>query len=61
MPGDPNEPKPMTPDLHMMISMAVVAAIAWLMTRAGLAKNALEDRRKQRSCPSCGRISCNCS
>jgi len=50
----------MTPDLHMMISMAVVAAIAWLMTRAGLAKNALESRRKQRSCPSCGRITCNC-
>ena len=34
--------------------------LAWLMTRAGLAKNALENRRKQRSCPSCGRISCNC-
>ena len=33
----------MTPDLHMTISMAVVAAAAWLMMRAGLAKNALED------------------
>ena len=27
---------------------------------SGLAKNALEDKRKQRSCPSCGRISCKC-
>ena len=44
----------------MTISMAVVAAIAWLMTRAGLAKNALEDKRKHRSCPSCGRITCKC-
>jgi hypothetical protein len=50
----------MTPDLHMTISMAVVAGIAWLMMRAGLAKNALEDRRKRRSCPSCGRLSCKC-
>jgi len=50
----------MTPDLHLTISMAVVAAAGWLMMRAGLAKNALEDRRRQRSCPSCGRLSCKC-
>jgi hypothetical protein len=50
----------MTPDLHTTIGLAVVAGIAWLMTRAGLAKNALEERRRERSCPSCGRITCNC-
>jgi hypothetical protein len=60
MPGGSEKEEPMTPDLHMTITMAVVAGIAWLMTRAGLAKNALEDRRKRRSCPSCGRLSCNC-
>jgi hypothetical protein len=51
----------MTPDLHMTITLAVVAGVGWLMTRAGLAKNALEDRRRERSCPSCGRISCSCT
>jgi hypothetical protein len=45
----------------MTISLGVVAVIAWLMTRAGLAKNALEERRKRRSCPSCGRLSCKCA
>jgi formate dehydrogenase maturation protein FdhE len=50
----------MTPDLHMTISLFVVMAIAWLMMNAGLAKNALEERRRRRSCPSCGRVSCNC-
>ena len=50
----------MTPDLHLSISLAVVAAVGWLMTRAGVAKNALEDRQRRRSCPSCGRVECGC-
>jgi formate dehydrogenase maturation protein FdhE len=51
----------MTTDPHLMISMTVAAAVAWLMMRAGLAKNALEERRDRRTCPSCGRYDgCSC-
>jgi hypothetical protein len=42
--------------------MALASAAAWLMMRAGLAKNVLELKRKQRTCPSCGRRDrCNCA
>ena len=47
-------------DPHTMMVLAAAAFAAWLMTRAGLAKNALEDRRKRRLCPSCGRYECTC-
>jgi hypothetical protein len=41
--------------------MALVAVAAWLMTRAGLAKNALELKRRRVVCPSCGRQPCDCA
>ena len=48
-------------DVHVELMMALVAAAAWLMTRAGLAKNALELRRRRVTCPSCGKHSgCTC-
>ena len=59
-PAGAPEATAMTPDLHLSISLAVVAAVGWLMTRAGVAKNALEDRQRRRSCPSCGRVECGC-
>jgi hypothetical protein len=41
--------------------LALATAAAWLMIRAGLAKNALELRRKQTACPSCGKVQgCHC-
>jgi len=50
----------MTSDPHLLIPLIVVSATAWLMTRAGLGKNMLENRRERRICPSCGRIDCRC-
>jgi hypothetical protein len=41
--------------------MALTLAAAWLMMRAGLAKHALELKRKRVTCPSCGRHDrCRC-
>ena len=34
--------------------MALASGAAWLMMQAGLAKNALEPKRKRTLCPSCG-------
>jgi hypothetical protein len=49
-------------DPHIELLMAVVSGAAYLMTKAGLAKNALELKRKRVVCPSCGRHDgCNCS
>ena len=45
----------MTPHLQQTISIIVTAGIAWLMTRVGLAKHGLEERRRRRACPACGR------
>jgi formate dehydrogenase maturation protein FdhE len=48
-------------DPHVELLMALASAAAWLMMRAGLAKNALEMKRKRNVCPSCGRHDgCNC-
>jgi hypothetical protein len=48
-------------DPHVELFMAVASAAAWLMTKAGLAKNMLELKRR-RICPPCGRQGrCNCS
>lgn len=48
-------------DLHVMLFMALVMAAAYLMTRAGLSKNALELKRRRIVCPSCGRSDgCTC-
>jgi hypothetical protein len=43
-------------DPNITILTAVSCAIGYLMIVAGLQKNALELKRRQRSCPSCGRI-----
>jgi hypothetical protein len=48
-------------DPHVELIMALVAAAAWLMTKAGLSKNVLEPRRRRTVCPSCGRHDgCSC-
>ncbi|MGH3001193.1 MAG: hypothetical protein ACRDM1_00725 [Gaiellaceae bacterium] len=48
-------------DLHVFLLMGLASGAAWLMMRAGLAKNALELRRKRAVCPSCGRHDgCSC-
>lgn len=48
-------------DPHIELFMALASVAAWLMTRAGLAKNALELKRKRVTCPSCGRHDgCSC-
>jgi hypothetical protein len=49
------------PDPHVELLMALASAAAWLMMRAGLAKNVLELKRKRPTCPSCGRHDgCSC-
>ena len=46
---------------HPEVTIALTLAVAWLMTRAGLAKNALELKRKRFICPSCGKTDrCTC-
>jgi hypothetical protein len=47
-------------DPHALTLIASATLAGWLMTRAGLAKNALESRRKRRLCPSCRRYACVC-
>jgi hypothetical protein len=48
-------------DPHVELLMALASGAAWLMMRAGLAKNALELKRKRVTCPSCGRHDgCSC-
>ena len=42
-------------DPHLAIAAVTTLGAAWLMTVAGLQKNALERRRRRRVCPSCGR------
>jgi hypothetical protein len=51
----------MTSDPHLLIPLITASAAAWLMTRAGLAKNMLESRRERRACPSCRRLDCRCA
>jgi hypothetical protein len=41
-------------DPHVEI-LIVASGAAWLMTKAGLAKNVLEPKRKRVRCQSCGR------
>jgi hypothetical protein len=42
-------------DPGIAILMVVTCGAGYLMTIAGLGKNALELKRRQRICPSCGR------
>jgi formate dehydrogenase maturation protein FdhE len=49
-------------DPHVELFMALASAAAWLMMKAGLAKNLLEPRRRRTVCPSCGRLDdCSCA
>ena len=43
----------LNPNIALLITISCV--IGYLMTVAGLSKSALELRRRQRVCPSCGR------
>ena len=45
----------MTFDPHVITLAAATLGAGWLMTKAGLAKSALEFRQRKRVCPSCGR------
>jgi hypothetical protein len=48
-------------DPHVELLLGLASGAAWLMMRAGLAKNALELKRKRVRCPSCGRNDgCSC-
>ncbi len=48
-------------DPHVELFMALASGAAWLMMKAGLAKNALEMKRKRVVCPSCGKADgCTC-
>jgi hypothetical protein len=42
-------------DVHTAAFLAASTGAGFLMLRAGLAKSALELRRRRRICPSCGR------
>jgi hypothetical protein len=42
-------------DPHLAIAAVSTLGAGWLMTKAGLQKRALEQRRRRRVCPSCGR------
>jgi hypothetical protein len=42
-------------DPNIAILITITCVIGYLMTIAGLSKSALELRRRQRVCPSCGR------
>lgn len=46
---------------HVELTLALIAVSGWLMTKAGLAKSALELKRRKVACPSCGKHSgCTC-
>jgi recombinational DNA repair protein RecR len=42
-------------DPHTATLAVLTLGIGWLMAAAGLQKNALELKRRRRTCPSCGR------
>jgi hypothetical protein len=40
---------------HVMTLAVATLGVGWVMTQAGLAKSALELKRRKKVCPSCGR------
>jgi len=47
---------------HLVLLMALASGVAWLMMKAGLAKNGLELKKRRPTCPSCGRNDrCSCT
>ncbi|HEY6015251.1 MAG TPA: hypothetical protein VIU16_00585, partial [Gaiellaceae bacterium] len=51
----------MTLDPHTAIMLVLVSGVGYAMAYAGIAKNALEWKRRRRVCPSCGRHDASCS
>ena len=51
-----------TLDPQIAVLATVTTAVGWLMIQSGLAKSALEFKRRRRTCPSCGRHveTCGC-
>ena len=49
-----------TMDPQITMLAALTTGIGWMMIQSGLAKSALELKRRRRSCPSCGRHTENC-
>ena len=47
-------------DPHVELFMVLAMVAVWLMTKAGLAKNMLEPKRRRVVCPSCGLHDCHC-
>jgi hypothetical protein len=50
-------------DPHIVSLTAVTFGVGYLMVQSGLAKSALEWKRRRRICPSCGRdaaTDCRC-
>ncbi len=45
----------MTLDPHVAILATITLGVGWMMAQAGLAKSALELKKRRRVCPSCGR------
>lgn len=45
----------MTLDPHTALLAVTTLGVGWLMATAGVQKNALEWRRRRRTCPACGR------
>jgi recombinational DNA repair protein RecR len=45
----------MAVDPHTATLAVLTLGIGWVMAAAGLQKNALELKRRRRTCPSCGR------
>jgi NADH pyrophosphatase NudC (nudix superfamily) len=43
-------------DLHIALLTVLTVGVGYVMMVAGLQKSVLEWRRRQRICPSCGRI-----
>jgi hypothetical protein len=46
-------------DPQLATQFALVSGVAYLMVLSGVGKSLL-DWKRRRTCPSCGRIPCNC-
>jgi hypothetical protein len=44
-----------TTDPNTVVMLVLVMAVGYVMAYAGVAKNALEWKRRRRVCPTCGR------
>jgi hypothetical protein len=50
----------LTLDPQMTMIAALTTGVGYLMIQSGLAKSALELKRRRRTCPSCGRHTDTC-